>query len=139
MHAFHWQRARGDSSSSMTAPFAKPGSARENKASQTTARRRRRGRGEGRSRFCAATLPHPVSAGLLFEKSRSRLSLLHHHQPTRLSQPLQNGISSFGTFLSPHHKILPNDLQYPILANLLEKYPRAASGLFQAYNDIIYG
>ncbi|EDR12989.1 uncharacterized protein LACBIDRAFT_312094 [Laccaria bicolor S238N-H82] len=27
---------------------------------------------------------------------------------------------------------------HPILANLLEKYPRAASGLFQAYNDIVY-
>ena len=51
----------------MTALFAKPGSARENTASQTTARRRRRGRGEGRSRFCAVTLRPVSSAGLLFE------------------------------------------------------------------------
>jgi hypothetical protein len=35
--------------------------------------------------------------------------------------------------------IIPNDLQDPILANLLEKYPHAAPSLFQAYNDIVYG
>ncbi|KAF8802558.1 hypothetical protein BYT27DRAFT_7196475 [Phlegmacium glaucopus] len=28
---------------------------------------------------------------------------------------------------------------YPILSNLLAKYPQSASSLFQAYNDIVYG
>ena len=56
------------------------------------------------------------------------------HWPTPTS-----GIPSFGTFLSPQHKIIPNNLQHPIIINLLKNYHRAASGLFQAYNDIIYG
>jgi len=41
--------------------------------------------------------------------------------------------------LSPHRKLIPNDLQHPILVSLLEKYTHAASGLFQVYNDIVYG
>lgn len=32
-----------------------------------------------------------------------------------------------------------NDSQYPALSGYLKKYPLAASGLFQAYNDITYG